>query len=90
VDLIAASFAHYRMVFRRSSTTFCLSKDSGNFHSIYSRCSTKKKKINDVVSCDQSRFLHRVHVAFGVPPQPPCSVRTRISSQGGEVAVVFS
>jgi len=45
VDIITASFAHCRMVFRRNSTNFCLSKDSGNFHSIVGIAPRRKRTV---------------------------------------------
>ena len=57
VDIIAASFAHCRILFRRSSTTFCLSKDSGNFHSTVGVAPRRKRTVNFVLSVLTSCFV---------------------------------
>lgn len=93
-DIISASFAYCRMVFRRSSITICLSKDSGNFQTIVAVAPRRKRTVHFVLSVlcrvyDQSRFLQNVHIAVGVH-EASCSVRTGTSSQGGDAAVVFN
>jgi len=80
VHLIATSFAHCRMVFRRSSTTTCLSRDSGNFHSIVGVAPKRRKKktVNFVLF-----VLRRVLWSVLFPPK-------RAHGLGGPHSLMFS